>query len=136
MRNGAGKRAMSRATGTIRAGLMVVLAALSGCLTPVEHGVAMTPQQISSDLVGKTWSGTLSNGSQTSQVVDANGDIRIQGGLNDRGHWRMSDNGYCVTWNRMRHGVEGCYIVERTPSGHYVVRRADGQLVMTVTSVQ
>ena len=54
---------MNRTTGTLRAGLMVVLAALFGCTTPIEHGTAMSPQQISSDLVGKTWSGTLSNGS-------------------------------------------------------------------------
>jgi hypothetical protein len=127
---------MNRTTGTIRVGLMVVLAALFGCATPIEHGTAMTPQQISSDLVGKTWSGKLANGSPATQVVDADGTIRIEGGLNDSGRWRMSDKGYCVTWNRMRHGVEGCYIVERTPSGHYVVRRADGQPVMTVTSVQ
>jgi hypothetical protein len=117
--------------------LIVVLAALFGCATPVEHGTPMTPQQISSDLVGKSWSGTLYNGSPTTQVVDADGTIRIEGGLNDSGRWRMSENGYCVTWNRMRHGVETCYVVERTPSGHYVVNRANGgQLVMTVTSVQ
>jgi hypothetical protein len=128
---------MKRTTGTIRAGLIVVVAALFGCTTPVEHGTPMTPQQISSELVGKSWSGTLYNGSPTTQVVDADGTIRIEGGLNDSGRWRMSDNGYCVTWNRMRHGVETCYVVERTPSGHYVVNRANGgQLVMTVTSVQ
>jgi hypothetical protein len=128
---------MNRTTGTIRAGLIVVLAALFGCTTPVEHGTPMAPQQISSELVGKSWSGTLYNGSPTTQVVDADGTIRIEGGLNDSGRWRMSDNGYCVTWNRMRHGVETCYVVERTPSGHYVVNRANGgQLVMTVTSVQ
>ena len=127
---------MSRTTGTIRAGLIVVLAALSGCATPIEHGTPMTPQQISSDLVGKTWSGKLYTGSPATQTVDADGTIRIEGGLNDTGHWRLSDNGYCVTWNRMRHGAEGCYIVERTPSGHYVVRRPNGELVMTVTSVQ
>jgi hypothetical protein len=128
---------MNRATRTIPAGLVVVLAALFGCTTPVEHGTPMTPQQISSDLVGKSWSGTLYNGSPTTQVVDADGTIRIEGGLNDSGRWRMSENGYCVTWNRMRHGVETCYVVERTPSGHYVVNRANGgQLVMTVTSVQ
>lgn len=128
---------MNRTTGTIRAGLMAVLAALFGCTTPVEHGTPMTPQQISSELVGKSWSGTLYNGSPTTQVVDADGTIRIEGGLNDSGRWRMSDSGYCVTWNRMRHGVETCYVVERTPSGNYVVDRANGgQLVMTVTSVQ
>ena len=127
---------MNRTTGTMSAGLMVVLAALSGCLAPVEQGTEMTPKQISTDLVGKSWSGKMSNGSPTTQTVNADGTITIAGGLNDKGRWRMSDNGYCVTWNRMRHGVEGCYIVERTPSGHYVVRRADGQLVMTVTSIQ
>ena len=127
---------MNRTTGTIRAGLMAVLAALFGCATPIEHGTVMTPQQISSDLIGKAWSGKLYNGSPTTQVVNSDGTIEIEGGLNDSGHWRMSDNGYCVTWNRMRHGVEGCYIVEHTPSGHYVVRRAEGKLVMTVTSVE
>jgi hypothetical protein len=127
---------MSRTTGTIRAGLMAVLVTLFGCATPIEHGTPMTPQQISSDLVGKSWSGKLYNGSSATQVVNADGTIRIEGGLNDSGRWRMSDKGYCVTWNRMRHGVEGCYIVERAPSGHYVIRRPDGQLVMTVTSVQ
>ena len=44
---------MNRTTGTIRAGLMVMLAALFGCVTPIEHGTVMTPQQTSSDLVGK-----------------------------------------------------------------------------------
>lgn len=128
---------MNRATRTIPAGLVVVLAALFGCTTPVEHGTPMTPQQISSELVSKSWSGTLYNGSPTTQVVNADGTVRIEGGLNDSGRWRLSDNGYCVTWNRMRHGVETCYVVERTPSGHYVVNRANGgQLVMTVTSVQ
>ncbi len=127
---------MNRTTGTIRAGLMVVLAALCGCTTPIEHGTAMTPQEISSDLVGKTWSGTLANGSPATQVVNADGTISIEGGLNDSGRWRLSDKGYCVTWNKLRHGVEACYIVERTASGHYVVRRAEGQPVMTVTSVQ
>jgi hypothetical protein len=128
---------MNRTTGTICAGLIAVLAALFGCTTPIEHGTSMTPQQISSDLVGKSWSGKLYNGSPTTQVVNADGTIRIEGGLNDGGRWRLSDNGYCVTWNRMRHGVETCYVVERTQSGHYVVSRANGgQLVMSVTSVQ
>jgi hypothetical protein len=126
---------MSRTTGKIRAGLIAVLAALVGCAGPVEHGTAMTPQQISSDLVGKSWSGKLYNGSPTTWVVNADGTASIEGGLNDSGHWRMSDDGYCVTWNRMRQGKEGCYIVERTPSGHYVIRR-EGKLIMTVTSVE
>jgi hypothetical protein len=126
---------MARTTGVICAGSIAALAALFGCATPVEHGTTMTPQQISSDLVGKAWSGKLYNGSSTTWVVNSDGTARIEGGLNDSGHWRMSDKGYCVTWNRMRQGKEGCYIVEHTPSGHYVVRR-EGKLIMTVTSVE
>jgi hypothetical protein len=131
--NDAGKQTMIR--GMMRAGLLVALAALGGCLTPVEQGTPMTPKEITTDLVGKSWVGKMSNGSETTQTVNADGTIQISGGLNDRGRWRMSDNGYCATWNRMRHGAEGCYTIDRTPSGHYVIRRADGSVLMTVTHV-
>jgi hypothetical protein len=100
------------------------------------HGATMSPQQITTDLVGKTWSGTLSNGSSTTWALAKDGTTQIQGGLNDSGRWRLSDDGYCVTWSRLRQGVERCYTAEDASSGHYVIRRVTGELVMTVTAVQ
>jgi hypothetical protein len=116
--------------------LAATIVALTACTTPLEHGDAVAPEQIKADLVGKSWSGTLSDGSSSTWKLATDGTTQIQGGLNDTGHWRMSDKGYCVTWNHMRHGAEGCYTVERAPSGHYVIHRATGELVMTVVKVE
>ena len=85
--------------GTVAAGLLGAGAVLA------QDSVAVSPEEIQRELVGKVWNVELPNGKAAVENFKADGKVTITGGLNDRGYWRLWEQGYCTQWFRMRNGA-------------------------------
>jgi hypothetical protein len=110
------------------------LVAATGALA--QEAVPVGPDEVKSALVGKVWEVELPDGRPATEYFNADGTVTITGGLNDRGNWRLWENGYCTQWYRMRHGAERCFTLDRTPEGHYRVYKPDGDISMTILSTK
>ncbi|HSH91778.1 MAG TPA: hypothetical protein VK996_17470, partial [Ramlibacter sp.] len=82
------------------------------------HGIAsaqdtlMTPDEIKTQWIGKK----LFARSGTAGLIDftmrADGSADVSGNnLADTGTWRLSSDGYCATWKKIRAGQERCFTV-------------------------
>jgi hypothetical protein len=100
---------------------------------------AMSPQAIESAWVGKTVIGTIGSGplvgKQMQLTMKRDGSITIDGAVVDTGTWRLSDQGYCATWKKIRAGQERCFTVVRKGT-EQVVNNPDGSLNSTVTEIR
>ena len=100
---------------------------------------AMSPQAIESTWVGKTLVGTIGSGPLAGKQMQLNmnpgGSITIDGAVVDTGTWRLSDQGYCATWKKIRAGQERCFTVVRKGT-EQVVSNPDGSLNSTVTEIR
>jgi hypothetical protein len=115
--------------------LLLATAFLAGCsTTPEPPGATVGPEEVQRELVGKVWTVELPDGAPATEYFNADGTVRIVGGLNDSGHWRLWEKGYCTQWQRMRHGAERCFTLDRTPDGKYLVYKPSGEISMTVLS--
>lgn len=112
------------------------LAALVTAALPAwaEDAVKVGPDEVKSQLVGKVWQVKLPDGGSAVENFKADGTVTISGGLNDRGYWRLWEEGYCTTWFRMRNGAERCFTLDRTADGQYRVYKPDGDISMTILS--
>ncbi len=123
------------------AGLAGVAMLLSACAShdgqdpnaaPVAAPVAVGPDEVKRELVGKVWIVELPDGSPATENFNADGSVEIRGGLNDNGRWRLWEKGYCTAWGRMRNGEERCFTLDRTAEGHYRIFKPNGEISMTV----
>ena len=100
---------------------------------------ALSPQDIQSTWVGKTVTGTIQGGSLAGKTIEmqlkADGSAAIDGAIADTGTWRLSDNGYCATWKKIRAGQERCFVVVRKGAEQHVMN-PDGTLSTVVSRVQ
>lgn len=122
----------------MRSILVAGLAALSlaSVGTMAQDAVKVGPDEVKSALVGKVWEVELPNGASAVERFNADGTVEITGGLNDRGYWRLWEEGYCTTWFRMRNGAERCFTLDRTADGKYRVYKPDGDISMTILSTK
>jgi hypothetical protein len=97
-----------------------------------QEAVPVGPEEVQRELVGKVWNVELPNGRPAVEHFNADGTVTITGGLNDRGYWRLSENGYCTQWFRMRNGAERCFTLDKTADGKYRVYKPDGEISMTI----
>lgn len=63
------------------------------------------------------------------------GSIAIDGAIADTGTWRLSDNGYCATWKKIRSGQERCFVVVQKGAEQHVFN-PDGTLNTVVSQVR
>ena len=100
---------------------------------------AMSPQAIESAWVGKTVIGTIGAGplagKQMQLMMNRDGSITIDGAVVDTGTWRLSDQGYCATWKKIRAGQERCFTVVRKGT-EQIVSNPDGSLSATITEIR
>ena len=74
----------------------------------------VTPKEIQDTWVGRTMVGTTASGAPATVRLQADGAASLAAGsTNDTGTWRLSEQGYCTTWNRIRAGQERCFTVRR-----------------------
>ena len=101
-----------------------------------QDAVPVGPDEVKSALVGKVWQVELPDGQPATEHFNADGTVTIRGGLNDRGYWRLWEQGYCTQWYRMRNGAERCFTLDKTPDGKYRVYKPDGEISMTILSTK
>lgn len=121
------------------AGSAIVLAlSMQATLTMAQDG-AVSPQAIQSTWVGKTVIATLAGGAFQGKSVKftmaQDGTVSMEGALVDTGNWRLSEQGYCVTWKKIRAGQERCFTVVRKGSDQLVIN-PDGSISTTVTEIR
>ena len=87
----------------------------------------LSPQQISQLWMGKTMVGKTADGEPLTVRFNTDGSAEIHvGKMQDTGHWRLSDTGYCLTWTRLRGGKERCLTAQRDGDGYQTF--IDGKL--------
>ena len=99
-------------------------------------GTPLGPEDVKRELVGKVWQVELPNGVPAEETFREDGTVKITGGLNDRGYWRLWEQGYCTQWYRMRKGAERCFTLDRTAEGKIRVFKPDGEISMTILSTK
>ena len=121
--------------------LTTVLALVASGLSPALHAqdATLTPQEIQSAWVGKTVVALIGGGPSAGKTIEfqlkPDGQAELGGALFDAGTWRLSAEGYCATWKKIRSGQEGCFTVVRRGADTQVLN-LDGSLNSTVTLVR
>ena len=120
-------------------GACMALSALVTLSSASAQDVTLTPQEIQASWVGKTVVGTLPAGSLAGKSIDFNlnpdASATLGGALSDSGTWRLSEQGYCVTWKKIRAGQERCFTVVRKGAEQQVFN-LDGSLSTTITQIR
>lgn len=120
-------------------GACLALSAFVTVSSAMAQDVTLTPQEIKESWVGKTVVGTLAAGSLAGKSIDFNlnpdGSAILAGALSDSGTWRLSEQGYCITWKKIRTGQERCFTVVRKGAEQQVFN-PDGSLSTTITQIR
>ncbi len=116
-----------------------LIAALASVLPLLAQDLNLSAADIQARWVGKTVvvvpaAGPLMGKTLLLQLK-ANGYALLSGAFQDTGVWRLSDQGYCVAWTKIRGGEEGCQTVV-VKAGQTQVINANGSLNSTVTEVR
>lgn len=121
--------------------LAATLALVVVALSPSLHAqdVVMSPQEIQATWVGKTVVALIGSGPSVGKAIELqlkpDGVAELGGSLSDAGTWRLSDNGYCATWKKIRAGQERCFTVVRKAAETQILN-PDGSLNSTVTQIR
>ena len=95
----------------------VVVFALFGMTASVAQDSLMTPNEIKAAWVDKKVFSRSPTGGLFDFFLFSNGSAEVAGSSwHDSGTWRLSDNGYCTTWKKIRAGVERCFTVVKKGS--------------------
>ena len=85
--------------------------------------------------MGKTLVGSTANGGKVTMVLTSDGTAQLSGEANDAGSWRVSENGYCTTWKKIRAGQERCFTARRNGT-NITVLNPDGSVSGTFTDIK
>jgi hypothetical protein len=99
----------------------------------------LSPKDIQTTWVGKTMVGTVGTGPAAGKPIEftmnLDGTTVLAGVSIDTGTWRLSESGYCVTWEKLRSGQERCFTIIRKGTD-YLVNNPDGSLSATITELR
>jgi hypothetical protein len=95
-----------------------VFVALSCVVTSVlAEEVLMTPDEIQKAWVDKKVFTRAQTGGLFDFYLKSDNSAELSGtGWSDTGTWRMSENGYCAKWKKIRGGEERCFTVVKNGS--------------------
>jgi hypothetical protein len=115
-------------------GMAVVLAANLGVAAHAlaQEATMIGPDEVRSELVGKTWIVELPDGLQAVERFNSDGTVSITGSILDEGRWQLWEKGYCTQWRRMRGGAERCFTLDKTADGRYRIYKPNGEISMTI----
>ena len=91
----------------------------------------LKPQEIKALLVGKKVLARLTNGSLIDFQMNADLTASTTAASGDTGNWRLSDDGYCVTWTKIRNGAETCFRVAKSLGNHWVIYPDGSRIQLT-----
>ena len=90
----------------------------------------LKPDEIKTLLEGKKLLVRVGNGSPFEVQLNIDGSTVTSALGGDTGTWRLSDDGYCAKWTKIRKGEEGCFRVGKNALlgliSYYVINTADG----------
>lgn len=70
----------------------------------------LTPQDIKDKWVGKVAVGSTTNGMPVELKLQAEGLAAVVAGpTSDTGTWRLTEQGFCTTWKKIRSNQERCF---------------------------
>lgn len=99
----------------------------------------LSPQEIKATWSDKAITGVIQSGPLAGKSIEmhlkSDDSADIGGAISDTGTWRLSDNGYCATWKKIRAGQERCFVVIRKGTEQHVFN-PDGSLNSIVTQVR
>jgi hypothetical protein len=116
--------------------LLTVLLAVAPSSWAQQKSRVLGPDDVTNQLAGKTWVVELSDGSPATEWFNQDGTVRITGGREDEGHWRLWEKGYCTTWRQMRSGAERCLTLQRMPDGRIEIYKPNGKVSMTIVGFE
>ncbi len=94
------------------------------------------PKEIQETWVGKDLTGTTVAGAPVLMRLVSDGKASIKAGAtSDVGTWRLSDRGYCTTWQVIRPGQERCFTVVRS-GATFNIANPDGSVGGSFTSIK
>jgi hypothetical protein len=76
--------------------------------------VPISSKEIQDQWPGRTLIGATASGGAVTMVLKTDGTAELSGAANDTGTWRLSENGYCTTWKKIRAGQERCFTARRS----------------------
>lgn len=91
----------------------------------------LKPDDIKNLLVGKKVLAQAGSGPMFDFQMNADGAASTSAAGGDTGKWRLSADGYCTTWNKIRAGTERCFKVTKTGANYFVIN-PDGSQVRIV----
>ncbi len=98
--------------------------------------VPVGAKEIESTWIGKELMGTNARGTDLFLKLQADGTATVKAGnTSDSGNWRLSDDGYCATWQKIRAGQEACFTVTRSGNTFKVMNK-DGSLSGYINSMR
>lgn len=88
---------------TVLAGMLMVSGATANTF--------LKPEEIQSLFVGKKVLGQMASGGMFDFQMNPDFTATTSAAGGDTGKWRLSADGYCSTWNKIRAGTERCFKV-------------------------
>ena len=107
------------------------IACLLGMSQAAYAQTKLTPEQIQSDIVGHSMLGKNPQGQTFDFKMFVDGTMKTESFGGDKGVWRLSKDGYCATWERLRGGKEACFQVSK-PLLNYLVHNPDGSVTTVI----
>lgn len=111
---------------------LVVLGALLFAAAPAQTQT-QSGKQIFQSWLGRTLDYELADGRKGVSIYATDGTAKASGAVSDTGKWRVTDDGYCVTWTRIRGGSERCFTITPWGSSFLLVTQGTTEVVGTIT---
>jgi hypothetical protein len=92
----------------------------------------LRPDEVRALLVGKKVLGRVSSGAMFDFQMNEDGTASTSAAGGDTGKWRLNDDGYCTSWDKIRKGSEMCFKVTKRKLGQHFVVYPDGTHVALV----
>ena len=80
----------------------------------------LKPDQIQNILSDKKILGQAPNGSMFDFQMNADFTATTSAAGGDTGKWRLSEDGYCTTWTKIRKGTEACFKISKSGPNYFV----------------
>jgi hypothetical protein len=86
----------------------------------IRPGQVPNSREIFQSWIGRTLELELPNGSKAIAVFAADGTATLSGALSDAGKWRLDDDGYCASRQKLPSGRDACFTI-RLMGGSFLV---------------
>ena len=89
--------------------------------------------QIFQSWLGKTLALEFPDGQKSQVVYASDGTAKVSGAYSDTGKWRLTDDGYCLTWAKLRGGREICLTITPWDGRFLLVQQGTTIVTGTIT---